>query len=56
MSTALSVPSWTGVIASLLVALAAALAYRQRLGLSRELIIAAVRAGIQLVAVGAVLL
>ena len=45
------------MIASLLlVALAAALAYRQRLGLTRELVIAAVRAGIQLVAVGAVLL
>ena len=57
MNTGLSVPSWTGVIASLLlVALAAALAYRQRLGLTRELVIAAVRAGIQLVAVGAVLL
>ena len=35
MSTGLSVPSWTGVIASLLlVALAAAVAYRQRLGLT----------------------
>ena len=57
MNTALSVPSWTGVTASLLlVALAAAIAYRQRLGLSRELLVAAVRAGIQLVAVGAVLL
>jgi UDP-glucose/iron transport system permease protein len=56
MNTGLSVPSWTGVIASLLlVALAAAVAYRQRLGLTRELVVAAVRAGIQLVAVGAVL-
>lgn len=57
MSTGLSVPSWTGVIASLLlVALAAAVAYRQRLGLTGELVVAAVRAGIQLVAVGALLL
>jgi putative ABC transport system permease protein len=57
MTTGLSVPSWPGVIASLLlVALAAAVACRQRLGLTRELIIATVRAGIQLVAVGALLL
>ena len=56
MSPGLSVPNWTGVIASLLlVALAAAVAYRQRLDLSRELVVASVRAGIQLVAVGAVL-
>jgi putative ABC transport system permease protein len=40
----------------LLVAIAAAVAYRQRLGLTRELIVAALRAGIQLVAVGALLL
>jgi putative ABC transport system permease protein len=56
MNTGLSAPSWTAVGASLvLVALAAAIAYRQRLGLTRELIVAAVRAGIQLIAVGAVL-
>jgi putative ABC transport system permease protein len=55
--TELPVLSWGGVAASLLfVALAAAAAYRQRLQLTRDLIIAAVRAGVQLVAVGAVLL
>jgi putative ABC transport system permease protein len=55
--TGLSVPSWGGVLASLLlVALAAALAWRQRLRLTRELVIAALRAGVQLVAVGALLL
>jgi putative ABC transport system permease protein len=55
--TGLSVPSWGGVAASLLlVALAAAVAYRQRLHLTRELVIAAIRAGVQLIAVGAVLL
>jgi putative ABC transport system permease protein len=52
-----SVPSWEGVAASLvLVALSAVVALRQRLGLTRELIAASVRAGVQLVAVGAVLL
>jgi putative ABC transport system permease protein len=52
-----SVPSWTGVIASLvLVVMTAAVAYRQRLGLTRELVVASIRAGIQLIAVGAVLL
>jgi len=52
-----SVPSWPGVAASLLlVAVAAAVAYRQRLRLTRELVIAALRAGVQLVAVGALLL
>ena len=56
MNTGLNVPSWTGVSASLLlVTLAAAIAYRQRLGLTRELVAAAARAGVQLVAVGAVL-
>ena len=55
--TGISVPSWTGVAASLLlVGLTAAVAYRQRLHLTRELIIAALRAGVQLVAVGALLL
>ncbi|MEC3917510.1 ABC transporter permease [Nocardia sp. CDC160] len=53
----LSVPDWTGVSASLLlVALAALIAYRQHLHLTRELLIAAARAGVQLVAVGAILL
>jgi putative ABC transport system permease protein len=52
----LAVPSWSGVIASLaLIALAAIVAYWQQLRLTRDLIIAAVRAGIQLVAVGALL-
>lgn len=52
-----SVPSWGGVAASLLlVAVATAVAHRQRLRLTRELIVAAVRAGVQLVAVGAFLL
>jgi putative ABC transport system permease protein len=55
--TGLSVPSWGGVGASLLlVALTAAVALRYRLGLTRELIVAAARGGIQLIAVGAVLL
>jgi putative ABC transport system permease protein len=55
--TGLSVPSWPAVVASaLLVALAAAVAYSQRLHLTRELLVAAARAGIQLAAVGAVLL
>lgn len=56
MTEGLSVPGWGGVAASLvLVALAAAIAYRQRLRLTTELVIAAVRAGVQLVAVGAIL-
>jgi putative ABC transport system permease protein len=55
--TGLSAPNWTEVTASLLlVAVATVVAYRQRLGLTRELVVAAVRAGVQLVAVGAVLL
>lgn len=56
-TSALAVPSWGGVAASLLlVAVAAAVAYRQRLRLTRELVVAAVRAGVQLVTVGAILL
>jgi putative ABC transport system permease protein len=52
-----SVPAWTGVAASLLlVAIAVVAAHRQRLHLTRELVAAAVRAGVQLVAVGAILL
>lgn len=57
MTQTLSVPDWTGVSASLLlVALAALIAYRQHLHLTRELLIAAARAGVQLIAVGAILL
>src|SRR5215472_15558534 len=53
----ISVPSWTGVAASLLlVALTAAVAYRQQLRLTRELVVASLRAGVQLIAVGALLL
>jgi uncharacterized protein (TIGR00245 family) len=56
-TSALAVPSWGGVVASLLlVAVAAAVAYRQRLRLTRQLVVAAVRAGVQLVTVGAILL
>jgi putative ABC transport system permease protein len=52
-----AVPTWAGVAASLaLVAVAVAVAYRQRLHLAREITIAAARAGVQLAAVGAVLL
>jgi putative ABC transport system permease protein len=51
------VPTWTGVAMSvLLVALTAGLAYYQRLGLTWPLLVASARAGVQLVAVGAVLL
>ncbi|ATL70012.1 ABC transporter permease [Nocardia terpenica] len=57
MTQGLSVPDWSGVAASLvLVAVAALIAYRQHLHLTRELVIAAARAGVQLIAVGAVLL
>ncbi len=57
MTSGVSVPSWAGVGASLLlVALTAVVAYRERLGLTRELVVASARAGVQLVAVGAVLL
>ena len=55
--TGLAGLGWGGVAASLvLVALAAAVAYRQHLHLTRELIIASLRAGVQLIAVGALLL
>jgi len=51
-----AVPSWLGVGASVvLVGVAAAVAARQQLGITRELLIAAARAGVQLVAVGAIL-
>ena len=48
-----NVPSWTGVAASLvLVLVAAGIARRGRLGVERDLLIASVRAFVQLVAVG----
>lgn len=51
-----SVPSWWGVGASvLLVAAALAVVVREQLGLAREVLVAAVRAVVQLVAVGALL-
>jgi putative ABC transport system permease protein len=50
------IPNWLGVLASLLlVGIAIAVSIRSRLGLTRELLVAAVRAFVQLVAVGAVL-
>jgi putative ABC transport system permease protein len=52
-----SVPSWYGVAASvLLVVLAYAVVVREGLGLGREVLLAAARAAVQLVAVGALLL
>ncbi|HZA11471.1 ABC transporter permease, partial [Mycobacterium sp.] len=55
--TGLPVPSWPAVAASaLLVVLAAGVAHRQRLHLTRQLLVAAARAAVQLIAVGAVLL
>jgi putative ABC transport system permease protein len=56
-TSTLAGPSWGGVTASLLlVAVAAAVAYRQRLRLTREIVAAGVRAGVQLIAVSAILL
>jgi putative ABC transport system permease protein len=56
-TSGLAVPSWGGVAASLLlVAVAAAVAYRQRLRLTRDIVVAAARAGLQLIAAGAILL
>jgi uncharacterized protein (TIGR00245 family) len=56
MATGLAVPSWGGVVVSLLlVTVAGAVAYRQRLGLTRELVVAAARAAVQLVTAGALL-
>jgi putative ABC transport system permease protein len=50
------IPDWLGVAASLvLVALAAALSLRARLGLTREIVWASARAFVQLLAVGALL-
>ena len=57
MTSGPAVPSWAGVAMSVaLVALAAAVAWRSRLGLLRDILIAGGRAGVQLVAVGALLL
>lgn len=51
-----SIPSWWGVVASvLLVAAAVVVSLREQLGLAREIAIAAVRAVVQLAAVGALL-
>ena len=56
-TSGLTVPSWGAVAASLLlVAVAAAVAYRERLGLTRDIVVAAARAGLQLIAAGAILL
>ncbi|MEZ5117315.1 MAG: iron export ABC transporter permease subunit FetB [Candidatus Nanopelagicales bacterium] len=56
MTSSAQVPTWIGVVASLsLVVLAAAVAWWGRLGLTRELLVAAARAFVQLVAVGALL-
>jgi putative ABC transport system permease protein len=50
------IPSWGAVaVSALLVVVAVAIASWQRLGISREIVVAAVRALVQLVAVGAVL-
>lgn len=55
MTTA-QIPTWWGVAASgLLVVLAAGVSWRFRLGLSREIMLVALRAGAQLVAVGVLL-
>jgi uncharacterized protein (TIGR00245 family) len=55
-TSALAVPSWGGVVVSLLlVTVAGAVAYRKRLGLTRELVVAAARAAVQLVTAGALL-
>lgn len=55
-ATQVAVPSVVGVGASVvLVGIAAAVAWRQSLGVTREMLIAAARAGVQLVAVGAIL-
>jgi putative ABC transport system permease protein len=57
MTETVNIPSWLGVAASVvLVLIAIAVSWRYRLGLTRELAIAAARAFVQLVAVGALLL
>ncbi len=56
MNTTQNIPDWLGVAASvLLVLIAIGVSIRARLGLTRELLVAAVRAFVQLVAVGTVL-
>ncbi|MCB0915217.1 MAG: iron export ABC transporter permease subunit FetB [Actinobacteria bacterium] len=56
MTTAANVPSWLGVAASLsLILLAGVVAWRTRLGITRELMIVTVRAFAQLAAVGLLL-
>ena len=56
-SATANIPSWWGVAASaVLVLVAVAISWRERLGLGREVAIAAVRALVQLAAVGALLL
>lgn len=56
MTSAPQVPDWLGVVVSvLLVGIAVAVSMRARLGLSRELLWAATRAFVQLLAVGAIL-
>ncbi len=55
-TSALAVPSWSGVgVSLLLVTVAGAVAYRQRLDLTREVAVAAARAAVQLVTAGALL-
>jgi putative ABC transport system permease protein len=57
VTTTANVPSWAGVVASIsLVLLAAVVTWQQRLGITRELLVASLRAFVQLVAVGALLL
>ena len=51
-----SIPSWWGVVASVLLVVAAVLvSLREQLGLAREIVVSAVRAVVQLAAVGALL-
>ncbi|MCU1622967.1 MAG: iron export transporter permease subunit FetB [Frankiales bacterium] len=51
-----NIPSWAGVAASVgLVAICVGVIVREQLGLAREVVVSAVRAAVQLVAVGAVL-
>jgi putative ABC transport system permease protein len=56
VTTGVSVPSWPAVAASfVLVVACVAVVARERLGLGREVAVAAIRAAVQLVAVGALL-